>query len=145
MSQNLWTKHYQEKNENRKKKLDKDLKIFLMKRKKKKVKIWSWTIKKSTRKWKGTASWIQKKDFNMRKNVTTTGLAPNAIWLVNKPSTIFPNWSNDVAVFWVLISTPRLTVSYYHVTYEFQTESTFYSFPEYQQNPSSKQAPYLKF
>ena len=36
MSQNLWTKYYPEKKENRKKKLEKDLKIFLRKRKKKK-------------------------------------------------------------------------------------------------------------
>ena len=34
---------------------------------------------------------------------------------------------------------------YYHVTYEFQSESTFYSLPECQGTPCSKQAPYLKF
>ena len=38
-----------------------------------------------------------------------------------------------------------LTVCYYHVTHEFQSESTLYSFPECQGTPYSKQAPYLKF
>ena len=37
------------------------------------------------------------------------------------------------------------TVCYYHVTYEFQSESTFNSLPECQGTPCSKQAPYLKF
>ena len=37
------------------------------------------------------------------------------------------------------------TVCYYHVTYEFQSESTLYSLPECQGTPCSKQAPYLKF
>ena len=34
---------------------------------------------------------------------------------------------------------------YYHVTCEFQSESTLYSLPECQETPCSKQAPYLKF
>ena len=34
---------------------------------------------------------------------------------------------------------------YYHVTYEFQSESTVYSLPECQGTPYLKQAPYLKF
>ena len=38
-----------------------------------------------------------------------------------------------------------LTVCYYHVTYEFQSDSTLYSLPECQGTPCSKQAPYLKF
>ena len=38
-----------------------------------------------------------------------------------------------------------LTVCYYHVTYEFQSESTLYSLPECQETPCLKQAPYLKF
>ena len=37
------------------------------------------------------------------------------------------------------------TVCYYHVTYEFHSESTIYSLPECQGTPCSKQAPYLKF
>ena len=37
------------------------------------------------------------------------------------------------------------TVCYYHVMYEFQSESTLYSLPECQGTPCSKQAPYLKF
>ena len=39
----------------------------------------------------------------------------------------------------------HLTVSYYHVTYEFESEFTLYSLPECQGTPCSKQAPYLKF
>ena len=38
-----------------------------------------------------------------------------------------------------------LTVCCYHVTYEFQSESTVYSLPECQGTPCSKQVPYLKF
>ena len=34
---------------------------------------------------------------------------------------------------------------YYDVTYEVQSESTFYSLPECQGIPCSKQVPYLKF
>ena len=39
----------------------------------------------------------------------------------------------------------NLTVCYYHVTYEFQSESILFSLPECQGTPCSKQAPYLKF
>ena len=38
-----------------------------------------------------------------------------------------------------------MTVCYYHVTYEFQSESTLYSLPECQGTNYSKQAPYLNF
>ena len=38
-----------------------------------------------------------------------------------------------------------LTVCYYHVMYEFQSESTLYILPEYQGTPCSKQVAYLKF
>ena len=38
-----------------------------------------------------------------------------------------------------------LTVYYYHVTCDFQSESTLYNLPEHQGTPWSKQAPYLKF
>ena len=40
---------------------------------------------------------------------------------------------------------PLLTVCYYHVTYEFRSESTLYSLPECQGTPCSKQASYMKF
>ena len=40
---------------------------------------------------------------------------------------------------------PFMTVCSYHVTYEFQGESTVYSLPECHRTPRSKQAPYLKF
>ena len=39
----------------------------------------------------------------------------------------------------------KLTVCYYHVTYEFHSESTLYSLPECQGPPCSKQVPYLMF
>ena len=42
-------------------------------------------------------------------------------------------------------SCKSLAVSYYHVTYNIQIESTFYSLPEWQGTPCSKQAPYPKF
>ena len=35
-----------------------------------------------------------------------------------------------------------MTVCYYHVTHEFQSESTLSSLPECQRTPSLKQAPY---
>ena len=43
--------------------------------------------------------------------------------------------TNDWAVLWILICTMHLTVCYYHVTYEFPSESTLCSFPECQQKP----------
>ena len=39
----------------------------------------------------------------------------------------------------------NLTVSYFHVTYKFQSESTLYSSAECQETPCSNQEPYLKF
>ena len=59
--------------------------------------------------------------------MTTTGLEPTINCLVNEHSTISPNWPNDWAVLWVLICTVHLTVCFYHVTYEFESESTLYS------------------
>ena len=38
-----------------------------------------------------------------------------------------------------------ITVCYYQVTYEFQSEPTLYSLPECQVTPCSEQVPYLKF
>ena len=38
-----------------------------------------------------------------------------------------------------------MTVCYYHVTYESESEFTLYSLPECQGTLCSKQAPYLKF
>ena len=38
-----------------------------------------------------------------------------------------------------------LTVCYYHVTYEFQSQPTLYSLPECEGTPCSTQATYLKF
>ena len=39
----------------------------------------------------------------------------------------------------------HLHACFYHVTYEFQSESRLYSLPECQGTPCSKQAPFLKF
>ena len=44
-----------------------------------------------------------------------------------RPLTIWPNWPNDWAVFWVLICTVHLTECSCHITYLFQSESTLYS------------------
>ena len=54
-------------------------------------------------------------------------------------------WLSSVVVLWLLIYTVHLTVSYYYVTYEFQSDSTLYSFLECQRTPCLKQALYLKF
>ena len=47
--------------------------------------------------------------------------------VINKHSTIQPNWLNDWAVLWVFICRVHLTVCYYNVTNAFQNESTGYS------------------
>ena len=47
--------------------------------------------------------------------------------LRKRNSTIWTNWPHDWAVFWVLIYTAHLIVCFYHVTYEFESESTLYS------------------
>ena len=59
--------------------------------------------------------------------MTATGLEPTTTYFVNEHSTICPNWPNDSALLWVLICTVDLTVCVYHVTYEFESESTLYS------------------
>ena len=51
----------------------------------------------------------------------------------------------DWSVLGALIYTVHLSVCHYHVTHEFQSESTLYSLAEYQVTPCSKQAPYLWF
>ena len=42
------------------------------------------------------------------------------------------------------LSSYNKIVCYYHVTYDFESESTLHSFPECQETPCSKQEPYLK-
>ena len=59
--------------------------------------------------------------------VTVTGLEPRSTYFLNEHSTIWPNWSNDRAVFWVLICTVHLTLCSCHVTYVFESESNLYS------------------
>ena len=56
--------------------------------------------------------------------MTATRFEPGTTQFVKEHSTIWPNWENDVAVFWVLICTVNLTVWSCHVTYAFQSEST---------------------
>ena len=46
----------------------------------------------------------------------------------NKFPTIWPNWSNDWAELWVLISMVHLTVFYYHFMNAFESESTLFIF-----------------
>ena len=58
------------------------------------------------------------------------------------------NNSNDKYVtVWLKmgLSSHNKIVCYYHVTYDFEIESTLLSFPECQGTPCSKQEPYLKF
>ena len=49
-----------------------------------------------------------------------------------------------ILIFIVLLN-PQLLVCYYHVTYEFQSESALYSLPEWQETFCQKQAPHLTF
>ena len=70
--------------------------------------------------------WLVKRVQISRKwihEVTETGLEPRTTSFLNEHSTIWPNWPNDGAVFWVLICTMHLTVCSCHVTYAFQSES----------------------
>ena len=53
-------------------------------------------------------------------------------------------WANLYCIY-LFIMDFVLTVCYYHVTYEFQSESTLYSLPECEGTPCSKQASFLKF
>ena len=59
--------------------------------------------------------------------MTATELEPTTTYFVNKHSTVWQNWPNDWAVLWVLICTVHLIVCFYHVMYEFESESTLYS------------------
>ena len=59
--------------------------------------------------------------------VTATGVKTRTTYFLNEHSTMWLNWPNDWAVFWVLICTVHLTVCSCHVTYVFQSESTRYS------------------
>ena len=56
------------------------------------------------------------------------GAQTHAHLFVNEQSTIFPNQPNNWAVLWVLICTVDLAVCSYYVKYDFQSESTLYSF-----------------
>ena len=58
--------------------------------------------------------------------VTATELESTIAQFINELSTISPNWQNDWTDLWALICSVHLTVSYYHVTYAFQSESTGY-------------------
>ena len=58
--------------------------------------------------------------------MTAAGLKPTITYFVNKHSTIWINWPTGWAEFWALICTVHLIVSYYHVTYAFQSESILY-------------------
>ena len=78
-------------------------------------------------------AWMSKnslldEDEKSEGEVTATGLEPRTTSFLNEQSTIWPNWPNDPAVFWVLICTVQLTVCSYHVTYTFQSEYTLCSF-----------------
>ena len=59
--------------------------------------------------------------------MTATGLEHTTTYFVDEHSTIWPNWPNDWSVSWVLICTVHLIACFFHVTYEFESESTLYS------------------
>ena len=59
--------------------------------------------------------------------MTASGLGPRTTWFSNDHSTIWPNGPIDWGVFWVHICAVHLTVCSCHVSYAFQSESTFYS------------------
>ena len=79
-----------------------------------------------------TVAWMPRnslleRDAISEDEVTANGLEPRTTYFLNEHSTIWPNWPNDWAVPWVLICTVHLNVCCYHVTYEFESESTLYS------------------
>ena len=78
-------------------------------------------------------AWMSRNSFlqaggNSEEEVTSIWLEPRTTSFVNEHSTIWRNWPNDWAVFWVFICTVHLMVYSCHVTYTFQSESTLYSF-----------------
>ena len=58
--------------------------------------------------------------------MTARRLEPKTAELVNRHSTSWSKWLYGWAALWVLISSVHLTVSFYHVTYAFLSESTLY-------------------
>ena len=56
--------------------------------------------------------------------MTVTGLEQTNTYVVNAKSTIWPNWTNDWAMLWVLICTVHLTVCSCLVIYAFLRQST---------------------
>ena len=69
---------------------------------------------------------VSEKDAISEVYLSATGLAPTIIYFINKHSTIWSNWANDCAEFWVVICMVLLTVCSYHFTQAFQSESTLY-------------------
>ena len=58
--------------------------------------------------------------------VTATGFVPKTTKFLNEHSTIWSNWPNAWAVFWVLFCTVHFKVYSCHATYAFQSESTLF-------------------
>ena len=58
--------------------------------------------------------------------VTATWLKPTTTLFLNEHSTIWPNWPNDWAVFWVLICTVHLSECSCHVMYTSHGEYKLY-------------------
>ena len=80
-----------------------------------------------------TVSWMSRNSLLesgaiSQDQVTATGLEPTTTYFVNEHSTIWSNWPNNWPVLWILICTVHLIVCFFHVTYEFESESTLYSF-----------------
>ena len=75
--------------------------------------------------WMSTNS-LHKTGALSKFQVTATRHEPTKTYLVNKISTIWSNWPKNWAELCVFICMVHLTVSYYHVTHAFQSESTPY-------------------
>ena len=77
-------------------------------------------------------SWMSRSSFleagaKSEALVTANGHQLRITYFLNEHSTIWTNWPNDLAVFWVLTCTVHLTLCSCHVKYAFQSESTLYS------------------
>ena len=60
--------------------------------------------------------------------MTATGLEAATLKLINKVSTIWPNWQNHWVVSWNSISAVHLTVCYYYIACAIESQSTLYIF-----------------
>ena len=67
------------------------------------------------------------------------GSQPNFVSYINAKFSELINFSHQETIGFVIDKFAYITACYYHVTYEFQNESTLYSLLECQGTPCSKQ------